>query len=223
MSNSQTPDARTALMQSILSRHLQASPSSVSPSYLLRRPSRNVNAQDFTGHRKQAASPSKRKARENNIALAIRGRTIYNPRVDPATNSAPKTSSPRKKLTKSAVPSYHPLGTGTPWEENLFSLDILQRMEVEEEYRAKDQSFLAEARNDFGPSYQTEDKSPWMGVSEFDAGCHMPGGSEQGTPSDMEYSPSRWNAPNFNSGEGDWETVFDMYIKEHECKEAVIL
>ncbi|KAG1767234.1 hypothetical protein EDD22DRAFT_318843 [Suillus occidentalis] len=225
MSNSQTPDARTALMQSIFSRHLQASPSRASPSSLLRRPSRNVNAQDFTGHRKQAASPSKRKARENNIALAIRGRTIYNPRADPATNSAPKTSSPRKKLTKPAAPSCHPLETGTPWEGKMFTLDILQWMEAEEEYREKDQSFLVEARNDFTSSYQTEDnlKSPWMGVSESDAGCHMPGGSELGTPSDMEYSPSCWNAPKFISGEGDWETMFDMYIKEQECKEAVIL
>lgn len=215
MSNSQTPDARTALMQSILSRHLQARPSNVSPSSLLRRPSRNFNAQDFTGHRKQAASPSKRKARENNIDLAIRGRTIYNPRADPVTHSAPKTSSPRKKLMKPAAPSCHPLGTGAPSEEKLFSLDTLQWMEAEEEHREKDQNYL-EARNDFTLSYQMEDKSPWMGVSEFDAGCHMPGGSEQGTPSDIEYSPSRWNAPKFNSGEGDWETMFDMYIKEQE-------
>lgn len=105
----------------------------------------------------------------------------------------------------------------------MFSLDILQRMEAEEEYREKDQSFLVEARNDFTPSYQTEDKSPWMGDSDFDAGCHTPEGSEQGTPSDMEYSPSRWNSPKLNSGEGDWETMFDMYIKEQECKEAMIL
>jgi hypothetical protein len=116
---------------------------------------------------------------------------------------------------KPAAPSCHPLGTGAPSEEKLFSLDTLQWMEAEEEHREKDQNYL-EARNDFTLSYQMEDKSPWMGVSEFDAGCHMPGGSEQGTPSDIEYSPSRWNAPKFNSGEGDWETMFDMYIKEQE-------
>ncbi|KAG2044943.1 hypothetical protein BDR03DRAFT_937576 [Suillus americanus] len=222
MSNLQTPDARTALMQSvIISHHLQASPARVSPSSPLRRPSRNFNVQDFTGHRKQVASPSKRKEREDNIALAIRGRTIYNSRINPAT---PETSSPRKKLMKSTTPSYHPLGTGAALsEEKTSSLNILQRMEAEEEHGEKDKGFLVEARGD-SPSYQAEDKSPWMGVSESDADYHMPRGSEQGTPSsDMEYSPSRWNAPKFNSGEGDWETMFDMYIKEQECVEAMML
>ncbi|KAG1864298.1 hypothetical protein DFJ58DRAFT_773440 [Suillus subalutaceus] len=221
MSNLQTPDARTALMQSvILSRHLQASPARISPSSPLRRPSRIFNVQDFAGHRKQVASPSKRKAREDNIALAIRGRTIYNSRVNPAT---PKTRSPRKNPMKPTAPSYHPLGTGALSEEKTSSLDILQRMEAEEEHREKDQGFLVEARGG-SPSYQAEDKSLWMGVSESDADYHMPRGSEQGTPSsDMEHSPSRWNAPKFNSGEGDWETMFDMYIKEQECMEAMML
>ncbi|KAG1784050.1 hypothetical protein EV702DRAFT_30357 [Suillus placidus] len=216
MSNSQTPDARTALMQSILSRHLQANPVGVSPTSLLRRPSRNLNAPDFVGHRKQAASPSKRKAREVNIALAIRGRTIYNPRANPAAHSAPKTSSPRKKLMKSTAPSYHSLGTSVPLEEKSSSLDILRRMEAEEEHREKDQGFLVEARGDSTPNYQAEDKSPWMGVSESDADYHMLGGSEQGTSSDMEYSPAGWNAPKINSGEEDWKIMFDMYINVQE-------
>ncbi|KAG1825841.1 uncharacterized protein BJ212DRAFT_1295182 [Suillus subaureus] len=217
MSNLQTPDARTALIQSVISRHSQASPVRVSPSSPLRRPSRNFNVQGFTGHRKQAASPSKRKVREDNIALAIRGRTIYNSRINPATS---KTSSPWKKLTKPTAPSYEPLGTGARSQAKTLSLDILQRMEAEEEHLEKDQGFLVEARGD-SPSYQA--KSPWMGVSESDADYHMRRGSEQGTPSDMEYSPSRWNAPKFNSGEGDWEMMFDMYIKEQECMEAIML
>ncbi|KAG1862185.1 hypothetical protein F4604DRAFT_1786358 [Suillus subluteus] len=202
MSNLQTPDARTALMQSvILSRHLQASPARISPSSPLRRPSRSFNVQDFAGNRKQAASPSKRKAREDNIALAIRGRTIYNSRL----------------------PHTTPLELVHYRKRKRQSLDILQRMEAEEEHREKDQGFLVEARGG-SPSYQAEDKSLWMGVSESDADYHMPRGSEQGTPSsDMEHSPSRWNAPKFNSGEGDWETMFDMYIKEQECMEAMML
>ncbi|KAG2159760.1 uncharacterized protein EDB93DRAFT_14598 [Suillus bovinus] len=213
MSNSQTPDARTALMQSVLSRHLQAKASSarVSRSSLLRRPSRNFNAQDFAGHRKQAASPSKRKAREDNIALAIRGRTIYDPRANPVAHSAPKTSSSRKKLMTPSAPSYHPLGTGVLLKEKALPLSILQRMETEEEHRV----FLMKAGGASTPSYhwQARDNSPWMGISESDPDCHMPGSS---TPSDMEYSPSLWNAPNLNSGEGDWETMFDMYINLQE-------
>ncbi|KAG1757670.1 hypothetical protein EDB19DRAFT_1658481 [Suillus lakei] len=208
MSNSQTSDARTALMQSILSHHLQAHPVGVSPSSLLRRPSRNFNAQDFVGHRKQAASPFKREARREGILLAIRGRTIYNSQADPATHSAHKTSSSRRAM-KTTAPSCHPLGSGALLEGKLFFLD----MEVEEENRKKDQG-------DFTPSYQAEDKSPWMGVPESDAHCRTPewnGGSEQSPPSDMEYLPSRWNAPEFNSGEGDWEAMFDMYINEQEC------
>jgi len=219
MSNLQTPDARTALMQSVISRHLQASPARVSPSSPLRRPSRNFNVQDFTGHRKQAASPSKRKAREDNITLAIRGRTIYNSQVNPA---APKTSSPGKRLSKPTTPSHHPLETGVLSEENTLSLDILQQMEAEEEHREKDQCFFVEAGGN-SPSYQAQDKSPWMGVSESDADHYMRRGSEQGTPSEMEYSPSRWSAPKFDSEEGDWETMFDMYINEQECLEAMML
>ncbi|KAG2074988.1 hypothetical protein BDR04DRAFT_1091786 [Suillus decipiens] len=206
MSNLQTPDARTALIQSILSRHSQASPASLSPSSLLRTPSRNFNAQNVACQRKEAASPSKRKAREDDIALAVRGRTIYNSRANPATHSAPKTSSPWKKLMKPTAPSYYPSGTGALSEEKTLSLDISQRME---------------ARGN-SPCYQMEDNSPWMGVSESDAD-YMPRGGEQGTSSDMVYSPSRWNAPKFNSGEGDWETMFDMYIKEQECMEAMML
>ncbi|KAG1833697.1 hypothetical protein EV424DRAFT_1532554 [Suillus variegatus] len=211
MSNSQTPDARTALMQSILSRHLQASPARASSSSLLRRPSRNFNVQDFAGHRKQAASPSKRKAREDKIALAIRGRTIYDPRACPITHSAPKKSSPRKRLMKPTAPSYHP---GAFFEEKALTLNILKRMETKEEHSEKNQRFLVEAGGESTPScyWQAQDKSPWMGISESD--LDWPGSSEKVTPSDMEYSPSRWNVPQFNSGEGDWETMFDMYIRE---------
>ncbi|KAG2369415.1 hypothetical protein BDR07DRAFT_1388574 [Suillus spraguei] len=219
MSNLQTPDARTALIQSILSRHSQASPASVSPSSLLQRPSRNFNAHDVACQRKEAASPSKRKAREDDIALAARGRTIYNSRANPATHSAPKTSSPW--IMKSTATSYYPSGTDALSEEKTLSLDVSQRMEAKEEHRENVQSFLVEARGN--PScYQADDESPWMGVSESDAD-YMPRGGEQGTSSDIQYSPSRWNAPKFNSGEGDWETMFDMYIKEEECMEAMML
>lgn len=117
---------------------------------------------------------------------------------------------------KPTAPSYHPLETGAPLEEKSLSLDILRRMEAEEEHREKDQGFLVEARGDSTASYQAEDKSAWMGVSESDADYHMLGGSEQGTSSDMEYSPAGWNAPKFNEGEGDWKMMFDMYIKEQE-------
>jgi len=34
----------------------------------------------------------------------------------------------------------------------------------------------------------------------------------------MEYSPLRWDASVINSGEpGDWQSIFEMYIKEEEC------
>ncbi|KAG0708768.1 hypothetical protein DFH29DRAFT_339675 [Suillus ampliporus] len=225
MSNSQPADARAALMETVLSRHLQASADGVSPGSLSRRPSRNFNARDFSGHRNQSASPTKRRARQDKSGLVIRGRTIYNPQAEPTTHSAATTSSSRK-LMKPTTPSSRPRGTGARSEEKSMSLEILQRMDAEEEKRRKDpyQRFLMEVRGD---RYRDDRKtSIWMGVS--DPHCHTPerkGGSELSTPSlspsdsDMEYSPLRWTAPAFDSGEGDWQAMFDMYVKDEECLE----
>ncbi|KAG2154749.1 hypothetical protein DEU56DRAFT_907135 [Suillus clintonianus] len=226
MSNSQPSDARAALMESVFSRYSQASPGAVSPGSLLRRPSRNFNAQDSASHRKQAASPSKRKAREDKIGLLIRGRTIYSPKADPATHSAPKTSSLRKSM-KPTASSRHPFGTNTPSEEKLMPLDILQRMDAEEDNQKKDPRVLTGGA--FTPMYQAHyrDGSVWMGVPESDAHCSTPErrrDSVESMPSnmDMEYWPPHWNAPIFNSGVGDLEAMFEMCIKDEECLEGAM-
>jgi len=128
---------------------------------------------------------------------------------------------------KRTTPLHEPLeGADVPWEEDWTTLEILQLMDAEEEERKKDpnQRLLMEARGDFAERYRMddEDMSVWMGVCESEADFLTPvrkGCSEEGTPvlspstsdSDMEYSPLRWDAPEFNSG--DWQGMFEMYIK----------
>lgn len=216
MSNLQPADARAALMTTVLLRHSLASADAVSLSEFLQRPSCNFNAQDLSSHLNKSGSPSKRQTHQDKSPIATRGRTIYNAQDKLAALSSTKIRMSRK-LMKPTIHSCDALCVGHA---------------LLEENRGKnaDQRFLIEA---IGERYRVDDEDISRWTSHPDSHCLTPernGGSQGNTPflspsssttseSDMEYSPHRWNVPAFNSGEGEWEAIFDMYIKEVECLE----